>query len=140
MSFHTLIIVGRLGQDPEMRYMPNGQAVTNFSVASDRSYRNAGGELVKVTTWFRVSVWGKQAESCNQYLNKGSMVLIEGTLNPDKDTGRPRIWTSADGRSGSSYDVNAQTVRFLSTRGGGQDASVESDSGAPEVDEDNIPF
>jgi single-strand DNA-binding protein len=55
MSFHTLIIVGRLGQDPEMRYMPNGQAVTNFSVASDRSYRNAGGELVKVTTWFRVS-------------------------------------------------------------------------------------
>jgi single-strand DNA-binding protein len=140
MSFHTLIIVGRLGQDPEMRYMPNGQAVTNFSVASDRSYRNAGGELVKVTTWFRVSVWGKQAESCNQYLNKGSMVLIEGTLNPDKDTGRPRIWTSADGRSGSSYDVNAQTVRFLSTRGGGQDSSPESDSGAPEVDEDNIPF
>ncbi|NMB62599.1 MAG: single-stranded DNA-binding protein [Chloroflexi bacterium] len=140
MSFHTLIIVGRLGQDPEMRYMPNGQAVTNFSVASDRSYRNAGGEMVKVTTWFRVSVWGKQAESCNQYLNKGSMVLIEGTLNPDKDTGRPRIWTSADGRSGSSYDVNAQTVRFLSTRGGGQDASFESDSGAPEVDEDNIPF
>ena len=140
MSFHTLIIVGRLGQDPEMRYMPNGQAVTNFSVASDRSYHNAGGELVKVTTWFRVSVWGKQAESCNQYLNKGSMVLIEGTLNPDKDTGRPRIWTSADGRSGSSYDVNAQTVRFLSTRGGGQDSSPESDSGAPEVDEDNIPF
>ncbi|NMC46933.1 MAG: single-stranded DNA-binding protein [Chloroflexi bacterium] len=140
MSFHTLIIVGRLGQDPEMRYMPNGQAVTNFSVASDRSYRNAGGELVKVTTWFRVSVWGKQAESCNQYLNKGSMVLIEGTLNPDKDTGRPRLWTSADGRSGSSYDVNAQTVRFLSTRGSGQDSSNESDSGAPEVDEDNIPF
>jgi len=140
MSYHTLIIVGRLGQDPEMRYMPNGQAVTNFSVASDRSYRNAGGEMVKVTTWFRVSVWGKQAESCNQYLNKGSMVLIEGTLNPDKDTGRPRIWTSADGRSGSSYDVNAQTVRFLSTRGGGQDSSSESDSEAPEVDEDNIPF
>jgi hypothetical protein len=68
------------------------------------------------------------------------MVLIEGTLNPDKDTGRPRLWTSADGRSGSSYDVNAQTVRFLSTRGSGQDSSNESDSGAPEVDEDNIPF
>lgn len=140
MSFHTLIIVGRLGQDPEMRYMPNGQAVTNFSVASDRVYKNANGEQVRVTTWFRVSVWGKQAESCNQYLNKGSMVLIEGSLNPDKDTGSPRIWTSADGRSGSSYDVNAQTVRFLSTRGGGQTSSDSSDSGAPGVDEDNIPF
>jgi len=140
MSFHTIIIVGRLGQDPEMRYMPNGQAVTNFSVASDRSYRNANGDQVRVTTWFRVSVWGKQAESCNQYLNKGSMVLIEGTLNPDKESGRPRIWTTADGRTGSSYEVNAQTVRFLSTRGGGQEGDSESEGGAPEIDENDIPF
>ncbi|MGV8026055.1 MAG: single-stranded DNA-binding protein [Anaerolineaceae bacterium] len=140
MSFHTLVLVGRLGQDPEMRYMPNGQAVTNFSVATDRSYKNANGEQVKVTTWFRVSVWGKQAESCNQYLNKGSMVLIEGTLNPDKETGRPRIWTSADGRSGTSYEVNAQTVRFLSTRTSSPDAPVESESGMPDLDENDIPF
>ena len=116
MTYHKLILVGRLGSDPEMRYMPNGQAVTNFSVASDRSYRNAGGELVKVTAWFRVSVWGKQAEACNQYLNKGSMVLIEGILNPDKDTGRPRIWTASDGHQGASYDVNAETVRFLDAK------------------------
>ncbi|KUK46183.1 MAG: Single-stranded DNA-binding protein [Anaerolinea thermophila] len=140
MSFHTIIIVGRLGQDPEMRYMPNGQAVTNFSVASDRAYRNANGDQVRVTTWFRVSVWGKQAESCNQYLNKGSMVLIEGTLNPDKESGRPRIWTTADGRTGSSYEVNAQTVRFLSTRGGGQEGGTESEGNAPEIDENDIPF
>ncbi len=141
MSFHTLILVGRLGQDPEMRYLPNGQAVTNFSVASDRTYKNANGEQVKVTTWFRVAVWGKQAESCNQYLNKGSMVLIEGSLNPDKETGRPRIWTSADGRSGTSYEVNAQTVRFLSTRGSSSNAPDESDdSGMPDLDEDKIPF
>jgi len=135
MSFHTLILVGRLGQDPEMRYMPNGQAVTNFSVATDRVYKNANGEQTRVTTWFRVSVWGKQAESCNQYLTKGSMVLIEGTLNPDKDTGRPRIWTSADGRSGTSYEVNAQTVRFLSTKGGAVEAADTSESGVPDLDE-----
>jgi len=140
MSFHTLILVGRLGQDPEMRYMPNGQAVTNFSVATDRVYKNANGEQTRVTTWFRVSVWGKQAESCNQYLTKGSMVLIEGTLNPDKDTGRPRIWTSADGRSGTSYEVNAQTVRFLSTKGGAVEAADASESGAPDLDENEIPF
>ena len=140
MSFHTLILVGRLGQDTEMRYMPNGQAVTNFSVATDRTYKNANGEQVRVTTWFRVSVWGKQAESCNQYLNKGSMVLIEGTLNPDKETGRPRIWTSADGRSGTSYEVNAQTVRFLSTRSTSPDAPLESESGMPDLDENDIPF
>ena len=140
MSFHTLVLVGRLGQDSEMRYMPNGQAVTNFSVATDRSYKNANGEQVKVTTWFRVSVWGKQSESCNQYLNKGSLVLIEGTLNPDKETGRPRIWTSADGRSDTSYEVNAQTVRFLSTRTSTTDAPVESESGMPDLDENDIPF
>ncbi len=140
MSFHTLVIVGRLGQDPEMRYMPNGQAVTNFSVASDRVYRNQGGEQVRVTTWFRVSVWGKQAESCNQYLNKGSMVLVEGSLNPDKETGRPRVWTASDGRTGASYDVNAQTVRFLSTRGSGQGSSAQSSQPSSDVDENDIPF
>ena len=120
--------------------MPNGQAVTNFSVATDRTYKNANGDQVKVTTWFRVSVWGKQAESCNQYLTKGSMVLIEGSLNPDKETGRPRIWTSADGRTGTSYEVTAQTVRFLSTRGGTAEAPAESDGGMPELDENDIPF
>jgi single-strand DNA-binding protein len=123
-----------------MRYMPNGQAVTNFSVATDRTYKNANGEQGRLTTWFRVSVWGKQSESCTQYLYKGSMVLIEGTLNPDKETGRPRIWTSADGRSGTSYEVNAQTVRFLSTRSTSPDAPLESESGMPDLDENDIPF
>ena len=138
--FQKLIFVGRLGADVEMRFTPNGQAVANFSVATDRTYKNANGEQVRVTTWFRVSVWGKQAESCNQYLTKGSMVLIEGTLNPDKETGRPRIWTSADGRSGTSYEVNAQTVRFLSTRGSSAEAPTESDNGMPDLDENDIPF
>jgi single-strand DNA-binding protein len=112
--YHTLIIAGRLGQDPEMRYLPNGSAVTNFSVATDRVYKNADGEKKKVTTWFRVSVWGKQAEACNQYLGKGSLALIEGVLNPGEN-GQPKVWTSQNGTTGASYDVIAQTVRFLST-------------------------
>lgn len=113
--YQKLIFVGRLGADVEMRFTPNGQAVANFSVATDRIYKNATGEQVRVTTWFRVSVWGKQAESCNQYLTKGSMVLIEGTLNPDKETGRPRIWES-NGKTGANYEVNAEVVRFLSAQ------------------------
>jgi single-strand DNA-binding protein len=132
--YHTLVFVGRLGQDSEMRYLADGKAVTSFSVATDRSYKNADGNQVKITTWFRVSVFGRQAESCNQYLNKGSMVLIEGTLNPDKKTGAPRVWTSQSGTTGASYEVIAQTVRFLSTK-------QERESGRSEtIDESDIPF
>ena len=130
MTYSKLIIVGRLGGDPEMRYMPDGKAVAGFSVATDRSYKGADGQHVKITTWFKVSVFGKQAEACNQYLNKGSMVLVEGTLNPDKDTGRPKVWTSQNGTSGASYEVIAQTVRFLSTK------REDSDH----VDDSSIPF
>ena len=88
--YHTLIIVGNLGKDPEMRYPPSGQAVTSFSVATSRQYTSGSGEQVKETIWFRVSTWGKTAEVCNQYLKKGSKVLIEGRLTPDKATGGPR--------------------------------------------------
>ena len=100
--YHTLIIVGNLGKDPEMRYTPSGQAVTSFSVASNRKYTSSNGEQVNETIWFRISAWGKQAEICNQYLKKGSKVLVEGRLTPDKNTGGPRIWQKQGGSSGSS--------------------------------------
>ena len=137
MSFHTIIIVGNLGRDPEMRYAPNGNAVTSLSVASNRQYTDSSGQRVKETTWFRVSVWGKQAENVNTYLQKGSSVLVEGELRPDKETGNPRTFTRADGSIGTSYEVNARTVRFLSTKGGSADSS--SDSGSGGTDEE-IPF
>ena len=70
--FHTIIIVGNLGTEPEMRYIASGQAVTKFNVASNRNYRNSEGQTVKETIWFRVTVWGKQAESVNNFLHKGS--------------------------------------------------------------------
>lgn len=140
--YHTLIIVGNLGKDPEMRYTPSGQAVTSFPVASNRKYTSSNGEQVNETIWFRISAWGKQAEICNQYLKKGSKVLVEGRLTPDKTTGGPRIWQKQDGTSGASFEVNAQTVRFLSTRSDADSGGAASDSGdmATTPAEDDIPF
>lgn len=137
--YHTIIIVGNLGREPEMRYTPGGQAVTNFSVATNRQYQGTDGNMVKETIWFRISVWGKQAESCNTYLHKGSKVLIEGRLQPDPATGGPRIWNRQDGTPNASYEITASTVRFLSSRGEGEGGMMgegigEADSG------DDIPF
>jgi len=117
MSYHTIIIVGNLGRDPEMRYTPNGNAVTTINVASNRTFNDSSGQRQKITTWFRVSVWGKQAESVNNYLQKGSQVLVEGELQPDKETGNPRTFTRNDGSTGASYEVRARTVRFLTAKG-----------------------
>ena len=141
--YHTIIIVGNLGRDPEMRYTPSGQAVTNFSVATSRQYTGSNGESVKETIWFRVSTWGKQAETCNQYLRKGSKVLVEGRLVPDQSTGGPRLWTRQDGTSAASFEISANTVRFLSSRTDdeGGYGSGESSSGSTLNDgEDHIPF
>ena len=141
--YHTLILVGNLGKDPEMRYTPSGQAVTSFNVATNRQYTAADGNLVKETTWFRVTVWGKQAETTSQYLKKGSKVLVEGRLTPDPATGGPKTWTRQDGTAGASFDVTANTVRFLSSRGEGeggyQGSGAESAYGA-EPDSGEIPF
>jgi single-strand DNA-binding protein len=141
--FQTIIIVGNLGGDPEMRYLQSGQAVTNFNVATSRKYTGSDNQLVDETTWFRVSVWGRQAETCNQYLRKGSRVLIEGRLRPDPATGGPRIWTRQDGSAGASFEITASFVRFLSTRAEDSAyprAGTYGDSPPPDVGEDDIPF
>ncbi|MCJ7695088.1 MAG: single-stranded DNA-binding protein [Anaerolineaceae bacterium] len=132
--FQTIIIIGNLGRDPEMRYLSNGKAVTSFSLASNRSYKGNDGQQVKETTWFRITVWGNQAEACNQYLKKGGKVLVEGRLTPDNETGSPKVFQRKDGTWGSSYEVNAQTVRFLSSIGEANDPGEELDDGG------DIPF
>ena len=126
--YHQLIIVGNVGKDAEMRYTPSGQAVTSFSVATSRKYTGGSGEQVEETIWFRVSTWGKVAEICNQYVKKGSKVLVEGRLTPDKSTGGPRVWTKQDGTAQASFEVTANTVRFLSTRGEGKGDSTPFDA------------
>ncbi len=145
MSFHKITIVGNLGRDPEMRYTPGGQAVTNFTVASNRQYTASSGERVKETVWFRISAWGRQAETVNQYLKTGSQVLVEGRMNPDKETGGPRIWTRQDGSSAASFEITADRVVFLSGRGDDAGAGGGGFQGAPAepdgfADEDEIPF
>ena len=144
--YQKIIVVGNLGRDPEMRYMGDGTAVTNFSVATSRRWTDRNGQQVDETTWFRVSVWGRQAETTNQYLAKGSKVLVEGRLQPDPATGGPRIWTRQDGGAGASFEIRADAVRFLSSRdemeairaSGGMDDDPFDGGGAQE--EDDIPF
>jgi len=139
--FQQLMIVGYLGNDPVMRFTPSGQAVTSFSVATSRSYTNNNGEKIDETTWFRISVWGAQAESCNQYLSKGRPVLVIGRLRPDPQSGGPRVFTRKDGSTGASFEVNALNVRFLPS-GRGDTGSYEQDVGDVEggAEEDDIPF
>ena len=118
MSHQKCEIIGRLGADPEMRFSPSGQPVTNFSVATNRKYKNAGGEEVKETVWFKVSAWGKMAEVCNTYLHKGSHVYVEGRLIADPATGGPRIWNRQDSTPAASFEIHADSVDFLDTKNG----------------------
>ena len=139
--YQKMIIVGNLGRDPEMRYTPSGQAVTNFSVATNRQYTASDGTRVKETTWFRVSAWGRQAETCNQYLRRGSRVLVEGRLNPDEN-GNPRVWTGQDGAPRASYEITALRVQFMSTRAE-DEMFQQQDQGNDDYEDggdDDIPF
>jgi single-strand DNA-binding protein len=138
--YHKIIIVGNLGNDPEMRYTPDGTPVTNFSVATNRKWANADGSQSEETTWFRVTAWRKLAETCNQYLSKGRQVLVEGRLKPGENGG-PRIWTGNDGQPRASFEVTALTVRFLGGRGEGVDTSASyQEPPPPDMGEDEIPF
>lgn len=144
--YQKIVIIGRLGRDPEMRYMPDGTAVTSMNVATDRRWTDkATGQLVSETTWFRVSVWGRQAETANQYLSKGKLVLVEGRLRPDPQTGGPKMYTRQDGTMGASFEITAEAVRFLSGRddsGGssGFDDSFQGGGKSSAMEEDDIPF
>jgi len=141
--FHTIIIVGNLGKDPEMRYTPSGQAVTSFSLATNRSYTGSNGQQVKETIWFRINAWGKLAETCNNYLHKGSKVLIEGRLQADATTGGPRTFTRQDGTTSASFEVVASTIRFLSTRTGEDEGPTSVGADYPSAGgegEGEIPF
>ena len=129
--YQKIVIVGNLGGDPEMRYTPSGTPVTNFSVATNRVWNDQQGEQHKETTWFRVNVWGRQAETCNEYLQKGRPVLVEGSVSAS-------TWKTQEGEPRATLEVRAQTVRFL----GGRAEAGDVPAGAPDADlsEDEIPF
>jgi single-strand DNA-binding protein len=156
MSVNKVILVGRLGRDPETRYTSGGQAVANFSVATDESYKDRNGERQKRTEWHKIVVWGKQAEIAQQYLKKGSLVFIEGRI-------QSREWQDKEGQKRTSFEIVANNFRMLGGRGdsmaagagagaapggarsddfehAGPSDEAYSGGGAPEINDEDIPF
>jgi single-strand DNA-binding protein len=121
-SINKVILIGNLGRDPELRYIQSGQAVTNFSVATNEKWKDKDGNNQERTEWHRIVVWGKSAENCAQYLQKGRSVYIEGKL-------QTREWEDKDGNKRSTTEIVAQVVQFLGGRGGsaGGDPSTDRD-------------
>jgi single-strand DNA-binding protein len=157
MSVNKVILVGRLGRDPETRYTAGGQAVANFSVATDESYKDRNGERQKRTEWHKIVVWGKQAEIAQQYLKKGSLVFIDGRI-------QSREWQDKEGQKRTSFEIVASNFRMLGARGdsmatgagagggasrgsgddvGGHDSGPEDNfpgGSGPEINDEDIPF
>lgn len=120
MAYELVVIQGRVASDVEMRYTGDGTPFTTFSMAVDVGYGDN-----KTTHWYRVTAWRKTAEIAAQYLKKGREVLVEGTMNADKGTGNPRVWTDKSGNARASYEINANHVVLL---GSGGDNSARSES------------
>ena len=146
MSFNKIIIVGNLGRDPELRYTPQGSAVCSFSMATNEKRKDKAGELQDVTTWFRITLWNKQAENAAKYLTKGSAVYIEGRLRIEE-------WTDRDGNNRYTLEVQGSDMQFLS--GGSRDefsgdspresqfagpSDAAADFAPPAKADDDIPF
>ena len=129
-SVNKVIVVGNLGRDPELRYIQSGQAVANFSVATNEKWKDKDGNNQERTEWHRVVVWGKSAENCAQYLQKGRSVYIEGKL-------QTREWEDREGHKRSTTEIVAQTVQFLGGRGGSAGGDPSMDRSAPGNDADS---
>lgn len=150
MSVNKVILVGRLGRDPETRYTSSGQAVCNFTMATDETFKDRSGERQKRTEWHRIVLWSKLAEISQQYLKKGTLIYIEGRL-------QTRQWDDRSGNKRSSTEIVATTMRMLSPRGeavaaaagagvGAGTADVEAPmpeetaAAGPEITDEDIPF
>lgn len=147
MSVNKAILVGRLGRDPETRFTSGGQAVCNFTMATDETFKDRNGERQKRTEWHRIVLWGKLAELAQQYLKKGSLVFIEGRI-------QTRQWDDREGQKRSTTEIVASGMRFLGGRGDGgapgapyAGAEPETHAGLPEeppagaeISDEDIPF
>ncbi|MBI1763114.1 MAG: single-stranded DNA-binding protein [Acidobacteria bacterium] len=123
-SFNKIIIVGYLGRDPEIRYTPSGEAVCNFSVATTERRKDVTGEFQDLTTWFKITVWRRQAEIANEYLSKGKQVYVEGRL-------RQTEYTDRDGNRRTALEVTASDIQFLGAKGEGGDERSQTETAAP---------
>lgn len=145
MSVNKVLLIGNLGRDPEVRYLPSGNPVANFSIATSENYTDRNGAKQERTDWHNIVVYGKQAELCGQYLKKGRQVFVEGRISY-------RNYEAKDG-SGKRYitDIVAQRVQFLGGRtgagadevadfGGGRGGGPPGGGDAPPMDDEDIPF
>ena len=143
-NFNKIILVGNLTRDPELRYIPSGQAVTTLGLAINTTYTSKTGEKKEEVCFVNVIVWGKQAESCSEYLSKGRPILVEGRL-------RSRSWEAQDGTKRSTIEVLAQRVQFLGSRDQGEVSEgsgnatapaepTEEVSPKPTTDDEEVPF
>ena len=121
MSVNKVILVGLLGRDPETRYIPNGDAITNFSLATDEQWRDRNGERQTRTEWHNVSLYGKLGEIANQYLRKGSQVFIEGKI-------QSRKYTDKDGIERMAYNIIGNEMKMLGNRNDGSDSGNNNTS------------
>lgn len=132
-GLNKVMIIGRLGRDPEMRYTPSGRPVTTFTVATDRTWNTADGERHSETEWFNIVAWGNLAEICKQHLAKGKLVYIEGRL-------QTRRWEDSEGNKRTSTEVIANEMIILSERREGSAQAGEVDIEEEEEEEDEFPF
>ena len=138
-SLNKIIIIGNVGNEPEMRFTPNGKPVTTFTVATNWVYTSPDGERRQETEWFNVVAWNRLAEQCNQFLGKGRLVYAEGRLHT-------RTWEGQDGQPRSRMEVVANRVIFLDRKGAAalpEDKLEESgitDSSPADLEPDDIPF
>ncbi len=123
MSMNKILVIGNVGNDPEMRYTPSGSAVTSFRLATNRVYTTSDGERREETEWFSVNAWGRLAEQCNNYVTKGMRVYAEGRLST-------RTWTGNDGQNRVSLEINADRVLFLDRAGGVAGGVTQGPAGA----------
>lgn len=129
MSVNKVILVGRLGRDPETRYTGGGQAVANFSIATDETYKDRNGERQKRTEWHKIVVWGKQAEIAQQYLKKGSLLFLEGRI-------QSREWQDKEGQKRTSFEIVASNFRMLGGRGDAAAAGAGASASASRSSDD----
>ena len=133
-SLNKVIIIGNVGNEPEMRFTPNGKPVTSFSVATNWVYTTPEGERRQETEWFNVVAWNRLAEQCNQFLAKGKLVYTEGRIHT-------RNWEGQDGQAHSKMEVVANRVIFLDRKAAGGPADEKTeDSASAEMEPEDLPF
>jgi len=134
--YQKLIVVGRLSRDGEMKFLPNGDPTLSFSMATDRTWNDKGGQRQKETTWWRVTIFGKIAQSLNEYLVKGATVAVEGRLRVDPKSGGPVVYQKRDGTHTASFEILADQIRLVHSP---KWSTAGSDTGGSSYAED-VPF